>query len=132
MAIHYYGLCSKREFSHSYLREVSLPGRFGLRAYPAYERGSPVHKQGKTHDDTSDSENQLLQVPQNTEASRRRQNRWKDSAHNAFLESQTKDKINEIDQFRRHDDKGLCVLDSNDGSLRLTGCGISAECGTRN
>lgn len=70
----------------SYLREVSIPGRFGPRAYPAYETGSQVHKQGKTHDDISDFENQLLQVPQNTEASGKRGNRWKDSANNAFLE----------------------------------------------
>ena len=111
MATHSYGQRFKREFSHSYLREVSLPGRFGLRAYPAYETGSQVHRQGKTHDGINDFENQLLQVPQNKEARGRRQNRWKDSAHDAFLERQTKDKINQIDQFRRHNDKGLCVIE---------------------
>jgi len=50
------------------LGESCWPGRFGLRAYPAYETGSQVHKQGKTHDGISDFENQLLQVPQNKEA----------------------------------------------------------------
>lgn len=76
MATHSYGQRYKREFSHSYLREVPLPGRFGLRAYPAYETGSQVHKQGKTHDGINDFENQLLQVPQNKEARSHKEKSW--------------------------------------------------------